>query len=217
MESRGPEATSSSVEVIREVVVIVLSILIAFALDAGWEAQQEKSRAREILNDLASEAASNLEELEIVTERQKARVYRIEALLRDLQEPESSAGVDSIAALGSLNLSSRFRPRTGVMRELMATGDMRLLEDRELRRRIAGFNEAIASYLGNSAALSEQRLEPTRDPVEPGDWIERPLSENAREAANYFTWVAGMTRLVVAQSEDVAQELRAIRTLAGGT
>ena len=86
MESRGPEATSSSVEMIREVVVIVLSILIAFALDAGWEAQQDRSREREILNDLASEAASNLEELEIVTERQKARVYRIEALLKDLQE-----------------------------------------------------------------------------------------------------------------------------------
>ena len=57
VESRGPEAASSSIEMIREVVVIVLSILIAFALDAGWEAQQDKSRAREILNDLASEAA----------------------------------------------------------------------------------------------------------------------------------------------------------------
>lgn len=216
MESRGPEAASSSIEMIREVVVIVLSILIAFALDAGWEAQQDKSRAREILNDLASEAASNLEELEIVTERQRARVYRIEALLKDLQEPESSAGVDSIAALGSLNLSSAFLPSTGVMRELVATGDIRLLEDRELRRRIAGFNEAIGSYLGNTAALSERRLEPTRDQVEPEDWIERPLSENARETANYFTWVAGMTRLVVAQSQGVADELRAIRRLAGG-
>jgi hypothetical protein len=196
--------------------VIILSILIAFAVDAGWEARQDRIVEREILRDLAAEAEANLQDLEIVTERQKDRVRRIEALLDDLEARESRAGVDSIAGLGSFQVSSRFRPRTGVMRELVASGDMRLLENRELRSRIAGFDEAIASYVGNSTVLSERRLEPTRDRVEPSDWVERPISENAREVKNYLAWVANVTRLVVAQADGVADELNAIRTLGGG-
>jgi hypothetical protein len=196
--------------------VIILSILIAFAVDAGWEARQDRIVEREILRDLAAEAEANLQDLEIVTERQKDRVRRIEALLDDLEARESRAGVDSIAGLGSFQVSSRFRPRTGVMRELVASGDMRLLENRELRSRIAGFDEAIASYVGNSTVLSERRLEPTRDRVEPSDWVERPISENAREVKNYLAWVANVTRLVVAQADGVADELNAIRTLGRG-
>lgn len=216
MEMREAGLRILSLGTLREMAAISLSILAAFAVDAGWETRQDRNAEREILGDLVVEAEANLRELEAVTERQKNRVRRIEVLLEDLQGSPSAIGVDSITALGSLMTASLFRPRTGVMRELVASGDMRLLENRELRNRIAGFEEAISSYTGNSGALAERYLEPTRDRVVPADWVERPISTNAREVSNYLDWVSRMTRLIIAQSEDLAEELNTIRTLAGG-
>jgi len=201
----------------REMVVIVVSIVIAFAIDAGWDARQEHVREVEVLADLVAEADANIEALDTATARQKLRVQLLEILLADTSEPQSLIGVDSLGTLGRVYFTASFMPRTGVMRELVASGDMRILQSRDLRKRLAGFDEAIATYLGNSASIRERYLEPTRDFVGATQWAERPLSDNAREVRNYLRWVSGMTRLVVGASEDVANELIAIRTLAGGT
>ena len=71
-----------------EGLVIVVSILLAFALDAAWDDRQERIRRDEYLHVLEDEFRSAAEEMEEQIQDHEWQVASIEILLKQLEDGE---------------------------------------------------------------------------------------------------------------------------------
>lgn len=123
-----------------EVATIVGSILVAFALDAGWDGMQDRREEAKALQALADEYETNLEELD----RTVARHRR----LRAVTEWGLNATEEEIAGLSprevgevlySLGLPYTFDPNLGTTEALRSSGRLSLLRDDALPRLLMEF------------------------------------------------------------------------------
>lgn len=130
--------------------MIVLSILVAFAIDAGWELRQERARLDAVLASLESGFE---EHLRLVDDHLAARVAdqgRIIAFMES--EPEALASIQPDSAwlvLRAVYRSATAQVNADFLRTTLEEASLELLEDRAL-------NEAIAVWRSRNAMLDEQ-------------------------------------------------------------
>lgn len=133
-----------------EGLVIILSILIAFALDAGWADHQERRLERTVLRELRDEFTSA--EARIV-----GSMAELEAVLTASRELLSHLGPDAPAlapataldlADGILNLNTLEVP-SSVLDSVIATGQLRLISDPALRTGLAEWPALVADVREN--------------------------------------------------------------------
>ena len=127
-----------------EAVVIVLSILLAFAIDAWWDERQETVQTERMLQSMAEDFRSNLTEAREVIERHRTRrelVTRLagmdDAQIRAL--PADSFGVYYAALYDPRS----FDPATATIDALVGSGDLDLVEDEELRLLLSRFLNVV--------------------------------------------------------------------------
>jgi len=120
--------------------VIVVSILLAFGIDAAWEEYKERREEQEILSALKFEYEKNLESIrEVIAFHERARdqidkmVVRTEEQIRSL-EPK----ILSEFILGMCNPWS-FDAILGTTDALISSGKLDILEDPELRIALTTF------------------------------------------------------------------------------
>lgn len=144
--------------VLAEGAIIVVSILLAFAIDAGWESRQEGAWRREALGDLRREAEANqaaLSEYILLYETGVAaaeRIYSETSALSDLPS-------DSLARVFALSVFiPTFDPDDAVLTSLVRSGQLDRIEDRALR-------SAVSRWLDLTEDVAENRRdsEMTRD------------------------------------------------------
>lgn len=119
--------------------VIVLSILLAFAIDAWWDDRIERNREREQLISMRGEFEASLSGLDQVLTSIKNHAANIDTFIELLK----SAGDEPVLVPGPL-LGSAITWRTSdvsmsTLEALMASGDLNLLRNVELRANLAGF------------------------------------------------------------------------------
>jgi hypothetical protein len=132
--------------IVAEGAAIVVSILLAFAIDAWWTDKRERDEVLETLAIVHSDFRRSLENLESRQVRSAAKLKSINQLLEaslastsDLTEE----GVDSL--LGDVTwYAVEHTVSTGALDSLVDTGGLRLVEDIELRRNLADWPR----YLG---------------------------------------------------------------------
>ena len=131
----------------REVAIVVLSILIAFSLDAWWDGQSERSAERDLLASLAAELAFNLEALGEPRSVAEGSLQASEALLA-LTGPNATIQdpfiVDSL--LGAAIWVSSFDPQTGTLEQILRLDGLRLIRSDGLRRELATWDEQLRDY-----------------------------------------------------------------------
>ncbi len=127
-------------EVLRGFLVIVVGVLTALALEAGWQEWQDSQRGAEYLEALRSELAQNAE----AAERERTRSVDLIATLVEVaalvesgeiegRELEIAEGLIFPAQMtGSFPEVSRV-----VLEDLKSTGNLRLIADSNLRRTVA--------------------------------------------------------------------------------
>lgn len=148
--------------------IIVGSILLAFAIDAGWDAYRERANEQAVLASLEAEFLSNLETLERVIGRHEGFVVRAAEL-----EAMSDDDVRAIPAElieeyeRAMGQWMTFEPRGGVLSSLVGDGQLSLIRDDSLR-------DALAEWL--------QRLD---DSAEEAGMLVR-TSERIAMRWNYF-------------------------------
>ncbi|MDX1396175.1 MAG: hypothetical protein R3195_17475 [Gemmatimonadota bacterium] len=123
----------------REIVVVVLSILIAFALDAWWDESVERGREKELLAALLAEFEANREPLELRIDNHR-RLGTGQDELADLLDASSAPSVtvpDSL--LITLLITPTFDPTLGALEEAQSSGLTSLIRNPELRRRLRGW------------------------------------------------------------------------------
>jgi hypothetical protein len=128
--------------------VIVGSILLAFAIDAGWDGRQERSRARTYVNMLADDARATLLNNANFSARADSVDWAGARLVRAYYEAELPP-VDSIERWFPLAVRQWVvQPRLGTGEGLVANGDVRLIRSDSLRL-------ALSRYLTDMRAFDE--------------------------------------------------------------
>lgn len=128
--------------VLVEGLVIVASILLAFGIEAWWQGREEQEEARDALDILQRDLTAATEQLEELVQFAQAgsnaslRAYV--ALGADLETVDR----DSVSAdlIRSLSRRTMRLPRAGYT-DLLSTGTLGLIDDRELRDAVVQFYE----------------------------------------------------------------------------
>ena len=119
--------------------VIVVSILLAFSIDAWWNNRIEQQREQEQLLSMRAEFQSSLVGLDEILTSVQGHAQDVETLIALLK----AAGDEPVLVPGPL-LGSAITWRTSdvstsTLDALMASGDLNLLRNTELRANLAGF------------------------------------------------------------------------------
>ena len=132
--------------------VIVVSILLAFGIDAGWDRFQEREAEREALRTLAAEFSTNLEMTRVgIRGNRRNRsntVFVLESLRSSrtgaqLQIPDTS--IVYMLTIGSLN------PSTGALDGVLGSQGLDLFSDPILRSRLASWPGHLRDVLEDQA------------------------------------------------------------------
>lgn len=132
-------------DAVREVGLIVLGILIAFSVDAAWDARQVRRAERDVLHSLQGEMAYNLRELDASDSLRSAGLEAGRALFA-LTGPD--AAMRPWADLESLLLrlsegALTFEPRTGTINSIVGGGRLDLIRNDSLRSALASWQEQL--------------------------------------------------------------------------
>lgn len=139
------EGRSRLRESIREMVVVVVSILIAFGLDAAWDERQERQEERRILESIATDMRWNVEELD--------RALTLHRIIQDASlELVEHMGPDPagipLERFDSLLFESvaywTYDPRVGSIESVLNRLD--LVSDLELRTTLTRWPETLRDY-----------------------------------------------------------------------
>jgi hypothetical protein len=130
-----------------EGIVIVVSILLAFWIDAWWDTVQDRAEEREILGLLRAEFEANQKVL-----ARTAGIHRLNlgAMREIISASETDMSIDD-EHLGSLFLQAagtpHYNPATGALAATISSGRIDLVRNIELRNRLAGWNSVVSDLI----------------------------------------------------------------------
>jgi len=147
-----------------EACAIVFSILLAFALDAWWDARAEARAERNVLMTLANE----LDAAHVDLQRQLNNYIFLEDAAKMIADELVGAGKGESATvpdthLAGLLLDMTYDPPLGTTNTLLASGQASTLRSQELRVALAEWPSVIFDAVEEQTALwrlGDERLEP---------------------------------------------------------
>ena len=137
--------------------MIIVGVLVALAAEAAWAERHDRSREREALVDLLEEFKENETILlrDIETNRTAKKGGRAWA---DATLGQAPIATDSASALLRAALwDARFDPATGALRSLVDGGDLGLIQNLDLRRALAGWEDRVAEARLTTQSWDSQR------------------------------------------------------------
>lgn len=119
---------------------IVVSILLAFAIDASWDSSRERAEEEQALEGLRVEFSENRRLLQANLEGHRA-VLGASGELLTISDGVGAAEPDSVAFLLRRVFidAFSFNPSVGVLEGLIASGDLGLIRSEELRSLLASW------------------------------------------------------------------------------
>jgi hypothetical protein len=142
--------------VLAESLAIVASILLAFGIDAWWDAKQERTEERELLADLAAEIRWNRALLDSVTTWHRDRAEVTKVIIREAGPDREGLSADSLAKLATATYRSpTYFPDKGVITRALSGSGLSLISDPDLRTEIAGFWDRFEPYFRNQMFAPE--------------------------------------------------------------
>lgn len=141
-----------------EFVVIVGSILAAFALDAWWTARSEDRDTRARLETLRDEFEATRAELARQSDRLESVRRGVADVLPLISPNGPTVTVDSIAGLVDMSFRmSTIELQTGSLQALLASGQLADIESQELTALLAGWPAEVARLRRQSQLLEDNR------------------------------------------------------------
>jgi hypothetical protein len=125
--------------ILLEGAVIVVSILLAFSIDAWWNNRIEQQREHEQLVSMRTEFMASLSGLDEVLTSIQLHAKNVDSLIALLKAAGDEPVMVQGALLGSAITWRTSDVSTSTLDALMASGDLNLLSNLELRANLAGF------------------------------------------------------------------------------
>ena len=126
-----------------EGVVIVLSILAAFLLDATWEGLQERELEKKHLIAMKTDFEETLVRIETATKATEAN-RELAIALMDLEVQKTGDELDT--AIVEVFAIHTLEPVTGAIQELITSGELSSIQDRDLRQKLAAWESSVELY-----------------------------------------------------------------------
>lgn len=134
-----------------EGVAILTSILLAFAIDAWWDARQDRQEEVEVLRGLEDEFLSYQRQLDRFMEVSELSMRLLEGVLVSgpptFRAPPPPAVADS--ALFLMSVIPTFDATGGALAALLSSGRLELLQSRSLRATLASWPNVISDIRDN--------------------------------------------------------------------
>jgi len=141
-----------------EGVVIVLSILAALALDAGWDEWQEDREAARALESLDAEFVQARESIEFYRSIEERILHAVSSVVDSLdaaQRRGSTSVVLPDTALGLAYIPPTTSVRLGTLEGLIASGRLDIIEDPELRTALALWGSTLDELVEEEVTLRQ--------------------------------------------------------------
>jgi hypothetical protein len=134
---------------------IVVSILLAFGIQAWWEELQERAEERDMLVSVHAEFSENRQRLADGLDQHR-RI--LDASVAVLGAAPSDCGEELVAALRVAILQWRtFNSIAGATRSLIDSGRLGIIRDTELRQRLAAWDGLVSDLSEDEARTLERR------------------------------------------------------------
>jgi hypothetical protein len=134
------EKPRPGLRIVGEVLLIIVSVLIAFQLEGVREERQAQSRADAQLRALLADLQDNQQRLQGVIRAQQRVVSAGRTVVRISNGNEPVPAMDSVVfAVSYATQFFRLEPVTGAYDALVASGDLRLIRNDTLRSALANF------------------------------------------------------------------------------
>jgi len=127
-----------------EVALIVAGILIALSVDSWRDEQQERQLEVDYLEELKQDFLANKRSLISSIEYQTRIVVTGDELLRMIQAGKFNEAPDEFASkVGELYFFGTWTPAIGTYDDLISSGRLLFLENRELRKQLSAFHRLL--------------------------------------------------------------------------
>jgi len=132
---------------VSEGLVITLSILLAFALDAWWDRHQDSRTGQELLESLTAEFSGVEAELLRARGVHEARGAAASYLVNLIDSGDPLPAADSLwTLLEATQRATTIDPPHGVLAEAISSGTLSLVADDSLRALLSGWDGRIADH-----------------------------------------------------------------------
>ncbi|MEJ2542417.1 MAG: hypothetical protein P8188_21085 [Gemmatimonadota bacterium] len=138
---------------IAEAILIVVSILLAFAIDAWWADRQVTIEERELLAGLEAEFEFQRSELDRHMERWASVRDGTERLIQITASGVAPSPVVMDSLLFLFLTPTTFDPRQGSLDALTVSGNLGTIRNRELRTRLAAWRGVVEEVRDNEVAM----------------------------------------------------------------
>jgi hypothetical protein len=179
----------SWVRIVLEGGVIVVSILLAFALDAWWDDTQERARVGEMLDAVATEFEAERTAMDSVAAENERVIAWYEQSLRRTDPDLPPLSEDSIRVLGSeIQDYQIWEAGFGALAALLDGSLLEKVPDPELRRLLGGWDGELGDLRWTERQVydAQQRM---ADLVVTRGWAPQRLDDTSW----YVTRLRGMT------------------------
>jgi hypothetical protein len=130
--------------------VIIVSILLAFGIDAWWGERQERAEEREALAQLESDLRANASQLDTVRHyHQRALDASYEILARAGLGGEPLGGASTAELVLHVGSAWNYDPVLGGINSLIQSGKLGILQNDSLRVAIAGWPDIVRDLNGD--------------------------------------------------------------------
>ena len=147
--------------IITEGSVIVVSILLAFAIDAWWNERIERAQEREHLQSMRDEFKTSIDGAKAILESIQTHAADVDSLIASLKTVEQGQSITvSDKILGSINMWRTTDVSTSTLNALMSSGNLNQLSNPELRAELAGL-PALILDMTEDEILSQKFAENT--------------------------------------------------------
>ena len=206
-----------------EAAAIVISILLAFAIDAWWEGQKDREIEQELLVSLVQEFERAATEFDIQGQRHDRRLAGATQLANLTEQSVQQLDSETLRNLWFQAYSPAISdPPEGALTSAIATGSISLSRNKVLKSRLTDWSGQLAdlhhteqnlSYYMNNILIpdiSQRALLPHANAVSGPDFGDALL---AMPTKNHLNWIAHVTGISMKENEQAQYEVAEILEL----
>ncbi len=196
-----------------EFAIVVSGVLVALALNAWWQAQEDRSHERLYLEQLSQDVTRSISDIETVSRVERPSDRALTMLVRAFRmQPRPSQDSLLVWSLTAPNMRMP-TPVLGTARTLVTSGDLQLIRSDTLRLALPTYVESQSQLAEAMRQFGNQFLEESRDMLDYIDYlglVQRTLPpsfvDSVAQANDMFALPPnGVQRLIVGEGGDPLQ------------
>lgn len=144
-----------------EIILLVIGILIALQINNWNNVKQERRIERVNLIALQKEFLENRDRLQKVVQLNNQNIISTEKMIRAFNKESSDTITEKTVAMfvvGSFGNEINFTPETGVLTEILSSGELKYIHNNQLKHKLAGYNSKIEQLEQQEKEVYEYRM-----------------------------------------------------------